>query len=161
MLITQLGDIKMFNTDARKLIQEKRSIQAEASILGRPFTDDTLFSTLQKCMIQHPVYKETVATVHQLSFDDLTTTLNTRQAALESVPSQKIDSRQANARVAKGGDYRESSKEADTNNSGENSGRGNKSQKICCYVCRQIGHGARQCNASVSIPKDSPLTESD
>ncbi|SAM85847.1 uncharacterized protein UBRO_21018 [Ustilago bromivora] len=50
-LITQLGDIKMFHADTRKLIQEIRAIQAEGSILGRPFADNTLFSALQKCMI--------------------------------------------------------------------------------------------------------------
>ncbi|SYW84126.1 uncharacterized protein UHO2_03323 [Ustilago hordei] len=76
VLISQLGDIKMFHSDARKLIQEIWSIQTESSLLGKPFADDTLFSALQKCMIRHPVYKETVATVHQIDFNTLTTTLS-------------------------------------------------------------------------------------
>ncbi|CCF50860.1 hypothetical protein NDA11_004675 [Ustilago hordei] len=90
-LITQLSDVKMFHADAWKLIQDIRAIQAEGSILGRPFADDTLFSALQKCMIRHPVFRETVATVHQLSFDALATALSTCQLALESVPTQKFD----------------------------------------------------------------------
>ncbi|KAJ1037955.1 hypothetical protein NDA10_007986 [Ustilago hordei] len=49
-LISQLNDAKMFHSDARKLIQEIRSIQTESSLLGKPFADDTLFSALQKCV---------------------------------------------------------------------------------------------------------------
>ncbi|SOV06018.1 uncharacterized protein UDID_19253 [Ustilago sp. UG-2017a] len=90
-LISQLNDTKMFHLDARKLIQEIQSIQTESSLLGKPFADDTLFSALQKCTIQHPVYKETVATVHQIDFNTLATTLSIQQAAVESVPAQKID----------------------------------------------------------------------
>ncbi|SOV05388.1 uncharacterized protein UDID_18403 [Ustilago sp. UG-2017a] len=83
-LILQLNDTKMFHLDARKLIQEIRSIQTESSLLGKPFADDTLFSALQKCMIRHPVYKETVATVHQIDFNTLATTLSIGQTAVES-----------------------------------------------------------------------------
>ncbi|KAJ1042205.1 hypothetical protein NDA10_000278 [Ustilago hordei] len=85
-LISQLNDAKMFHSDARKLIQEIRSIQTESSLLGKPFADDTLFSALQKCTIRHPVYKETVATVHQIDFNALATALSIRQTAVESVP---------------------------------------------------------------------------
>ena len=60
-LITQLGDVKMFNSNAQKLIQENRAIQTESSLLGKPFSDNTLFSNLQKCTICHPTYKETIA----------------------------------------------------------------------------------------------------
>ncbi|SOV08056.1 uncharacterized protein UDID_17272 [Ustilago sp. UG-2017a] len=58
---------KMFNADARKLIQEIRAMQTETSLLGAPFGDDAIYAALQRCTIQHPVYKETVATVHQAS----------------------------------------------------------------------------------------------
>ena len=81
----------MFNTNTRKLIQEIRTIQAESSILGRPFADDTLFSTLQKCTIRHPVYKDTVATIHYLHLNALAIALGTHQLAVESVPAQKWD----------------------------------------------------------------------
>ncbi|SOV04531.1 uncharacterized protein UDID_17116 [Ustilago sp. UG-2017a] len=94
-LISQLNNTKMFHLDARKLIQEIRSIQTESSLLGKPFADDTLFLALQKCTIRHPVYKETVATVHQIDFNTLATALSIRQTAVESVPTQKIDPRQA------------------------------------------------------------------
>ncbi|SOV05043.1 uncharacterized protein UDID_17828 [Ustilago sp. UG-2017a] len=97
-LISQLNDIKMFHSDARKLIQEIQSIQTESSLLGKPFADDTLFLALQKCTIQHLVYKETVATVHQIDFNTLATALSIRQTAVESVPTQKIDPRQASVR---------------------------------------------------------------
>ncbi|SAM78132.1 uncharacterized protein UBRO_20264 [Ustilago bromivora] len=129
-LITQLGDVKMFNADARKLIQEVRAIQAEGSILGRPFADDTLFSVLQKCTIHHPVYRQTVTTVHQLSFDALTTTLSARQSVLESVPSQKFDPQQASARIASSDNQGEATQEANTNNSGKDTRTGNRPQRI-------------------------------
>ncbi|KAJ1029172.1 hypothetical protein NDA18_002800 [Ustilago nuda] len=74
-LIAQLGELRMYNSDVRKLIQEIRTIQTESSLLGKPFADDTLFSILQKCTIHHPVYKETVATISQLTFNALATTL--------------------------------------------------------------------------------------
>ncbi|SYW81670.1 uncharacterized protein UHO2_00179 [Ustilago hordei] len=76
VLILQLNDIKMFYLDARKLIQEIQSIQTESSLLGKPFANDTLFSALQKCTIWHLVYKEMVATVHQIDFNTLATTLS-------------------------------------------------------------------------------------
>ncbi|KAJ1034502.1 hypothetical protein NDA18_001360 [Ustilago nuda] len=99
-LILQLGDIKMFHLDARKLNQEIWSIQTESSLLGKPFANDTLFLALQKCTIQHPVYKETVATIHQIDFNTLATTLSIQQTTVESIPAQKIDLRQASTRIA-------------------------------------------------------------
>ncbi|KAJ1571493.1 uncharacterized protein UHO2_05212 [Ustilago hordei] len=107
VLISQLNDIKMFYSDARKLIQEIQSIQTESSLLGKPFADDTLFSVLQKCMIWHPVYKETVTTIHQIDFNTLATALSIRQTAVESVPMQKIDPHQASAQTASNDDQSE------------------------------------------------------
>ena len=115
-LITQLGDINMFNSDAWKLIQEIRTIQVESSILGRPFADDTLFSTLQKCMIWHPMYKDTIATVHHLNFDALTIALSMCQLAIESIPAQKWDPQQANARIASSTEKGGPAKEMDADN---------------------------------------------
>ncbi|KAJ1577414.1 hypothetical protein NDA11_000570 [Ustilago hordei] len=97
----------MYNSNIQKLIQEIRTIQMESSLLGKPFADDTLFSTLQKCTIRHPVYKETVATISQLAFNALATTLTIRQSAVENYPTQKIDPRQASARVAGSDDQEE------------------------------------------------------
>ncbi|SYW74488.1 uncharacterized protein UHO2_01354 [Ustilago hordei] len=91
VLISQLNDTKMFHLDARKLIQEIQSIQTESSLLGKPFANDTLFSALQKCMIWHLVYKEMVATIHQIDFNTLTTTLSNWQTTVTSVPMQKIN----------------------------------------------------------------------
>ncbi|SOV04525.1 uncharacterized protein UDID_17111 [Ustilago sp. UG-2017a] len=99
-LLAQLNKAKMFHADAHKLIQEIRAMQTETSLLGAPFSDDALYAVLQRCTIRHPVYKETVATVHQVSFDALATALTTRQSAMESVPGQKVDPRQASARTA-------------------------------------------------------------
>ncbi|SOV07252.1 uncharacterized protein UDID_18754 [Ustilago sp. UG-2017a] len=99
-LLAQLNEAKMFYADAHKLIQEIRAMQTETSLLGAPFSDDALYATLQRCTIRHPIYKETVATVHQVSFDALATALTTRQSAMESVPGQKVDPRQASARTA-------------------------------------------------------------
>ncbi|KAJ1596465.1 hypothetical protein NDA11_002372 [Ustilago hordei] len=65
-----------------------------------PFTDDTLFSNLQKCTIQHPMYKETVATISQLSFSALATALSIQQSAIENNPALRVDPHQASARVA-------------------------------------------------------------
>ncbi|UTT93309.1 hypothetical protein NDA17_007635 [Ustilago hordei] len=90
----------MFHADAHKLIQEIRAMQTETSLLGAPFSDDALYATLQKCMIQHPIYKETVATIHQVSFDALATALTMHQSAMENVPSQKVDPCQVSARTA-------------------------------------------------------------
>ncbi|SOV08507.1 uncharacterized protein UDID_17414 [Ustilago sp. UG-2017a] len=42
----------------------------------------------------------TIATVHQVSFDALATALTMHQSAMESVPGQKVDPRQASARTA-------------------------------------------------------------
>ncbi|SOV01865.1 uncharacterized protein UDID_18825 [Ustilago sp. UG-2017a] len=106
-LIAQLGELRMYNSDVRKLIQEIRTIQMESSLLGKPFADDTLFSNLQKCTIRHPMYKETVATVSQLSFSALTTALSIRQSAIENNPAPRVDPRQASARVAGSDDQNE------------------------------------------------------
>ncbi|SYW83870.1 uncharacterized protein UHO2_03098 [Ustilago hordei] len=121
VLISQLNDIKMFHSDARKLIQEIWSIQTESSLLGKPFANDTLFSALQKCMIWHPVYKETVATVHQIDFNTLTTALSIWQTAVESIPAQKIDPQQASTRTAGNNDQNEWAREteAEADNSHE------------------------------------------
>ena len=106
-LIAQLGELRMYNSDVQKLIQEIRTIQMESSLLGKPFADDTLFSNLQKCTIQHPMYKETVATVSQLSFSALATTLSIRQSAIENNPTSRVDPHQASARVAGSNDQDE------------------------------------------------------
>ncbi|CCF54957.1 hypothetical protein NDA11_005841 [Ustilago hordei] len=108
-LIAQLGELRMFNSDAQKLIQEIRSIQMESSLLGKPFADDTLFSNLQKCTICHPMYKETVATVSQLTFSALATALTTWQLVIENNPSQRVDPHQASTRVTSSNDQDESS----------------------------------------------------
>ena len=160
-LISQLNDAKMFHSDARKLIQEIRSIQTESSLLGKPFADDTLFSALQKCTIRHPVYKETVATVHQIDFNALATTLSIRQTAVESVPAQRIDSRQASARTAGNDDQNERAgeTEAEADNSHASSRNASKPRRIRCWICKRPGHGISQCDALVTIPKDSPLAE--
>ncbi|KAJ1020332.1 hypothetical protein NDA18_005928 [Ustilago nuda] len=99
-LIAQLGKLRMFNSDAQKLIQEIRTIQTESSLLGKPFADNTLFSNLQKCTIHHPMYKETVTTISQLTFSALATALTIWQSAIENYPAQKVDPRQASARIA-------------------------------------------------------------
>ncbi|KAJ1026137.1 hypothetical protein NDA18_003796 [Ustilago nuda] len=106
-LIAQLGELRMYNSDIRKLIQEIRTIQTESSLLGKPFADDTLFSNLQKCTIQHPMYKETVATVSQLSFNAFTTTLSIWQSAIENNPTPRVDPCQASTRVASSDDQDE------------------------------------------------------
>ncbi|KAJ1576884.1 hypothetical protein NDA15_002307 [Ustilago hordei] len=94
------GDVKMFNSNAQKLIQEIRSIQMESSHLGKPFANNTLFLSLQKCTIHHPMYKETVTTINQLNFNALATALTTCQSAIKSNPTLKIDPCQASARIA-------------------------------------------------------------
>ncbi|SOV06192.1 uncharacterized protein UDID_19432 [Ustilago sp. UG-2017a] len=78
---------QMFNSDAGKLIQEIRLIRTKSGLLGKPFADDILFSALQKCTIRHPVYKETVATIHQISFNALAIALSNRQSAMENTLS--------------------------------------------------------------------------
>ncbi|SYW76942.1 uncharacterized protein UHO2_05659 [Ustilago hordei] len=113
-LLTELNEAKMFHTDARKLIQEIRVMQTETSLLGAPFSNDALYAMLQRCTIQHPVYKETVATVHQVSFDALATALTTCQSAMESVPGQKVDPCQACARIAGGNEEQADDTESDT-----------------------------------------------
>ncbi|SPC62923.1 uncharacterized protein UHOD_11843 [Ustilago sp. UG-2017b] len=161
VLILQLNDIKMFHSDTRKLIQEIRSIQTESSLLGKPFTDDTLFSALQKCTIRHPVYKETVATIHQINFNTLATTLSIWQTAVESIPAQKIDPRQASARTAGNDDQNKWAREteAKADNSHASSRNTGRPRRIRCWICKGPEHGISQCDASVTIPKDSPLAK--
>ena len=90
----------MFNSNAQKLIQEIRSIQMESSHLGKPFANNTLFLSLQKCTIHHPMYKETVTTINQLNFNALATALTTCQSAIKSNPTLKNGPCQASARIA-------------------------------------------------------------
>ncbi|SYW86286.1 uncharacterized protein UBRO2_06006 [Ustilago bromivora] len=156
-LIAQLGDIKMFNSDAGKLIQEIRLIWTESGLLGKPFADDILFSALQKCMICHPVYKETVTTIHQISFDALAIALSNRQSTVENTPAQKVDPRQANARATGSNDREEPTSEDEPN---DDTKTGSRSRRIQCWICKRTGHGIRQCNASVTIPENSPLAQS-
>ncbi|SOV02711.1 uncharacterized protein UDID_18007 [Ustilago sp. UG-2017a] len=113
-LLAELNETKMFHADARKLIKEIRVMQTETSLLGAPFSNDALYSALQRCTIRHPVYKETVTMVHQVSFDALATALTTRQSAIESVPGQKVDPRQASARIAGGNEEQAEDTESDT-----------------------------------------------
>ncbi|KAJ1595708.1 hypothetical protein NDA14_000390 [Ustilago hordei] len=152
-LLAELNETKMFHADARKLIKEIRVIQTETSLLGAPFSNDALYSALQRCTIRHPVYKEMVATVHQVSFDALATALTTRQSAIESVPGQKVDPRQASARIAEGNEEQAEDTESDTGSTKT------KSKRIHCWVCKRYGHGANKCDASVAIPENSPLTK--
>ncbi|SOV07074.1 uncharacterized protein UDID_18712 [Ustilago sp. UG-2017a] len=141
-LISQLNDTKMFHLDTRKLIQEIRSIQTESSLLSKPFADDTLFSALQKCTIRHPVYKEMVATVHQIDFNTLATTLSIRQTAVESVPTQKIDPQQASARTAGNDNQNERAgeTEAKADNSHTSSRNAGRPRRIRCWICKRPGH---------------------
>ncbi|KAJ1585817.1 hypothetical protein NDA11_006397 [Ustilago hordei] len=119
-LISQLSDIKMFHSDARKLIQEIRTIQTKSSLLGKLFTNDTLFSALQKCTIWHLVYKEMVATIHQIDFNTLATALSIHQTAIESIPVQKIDLRQASTQTISNNDQDDQAEESETGNSNAN-----------------------------------------
>ena len=119
-LILQLGDIKMFHSDARKLIQEIRTIQTESSLLGKLFANDTLFLALQKCTIQHPVYKEMVTTVHQIDFNTLATALSIHQTAIESIPVQKINLRQASTQTISNNEQDDQAEESETGNSNAN-----------------------------------------
>ncbi|SOV01626.1 uncharacterized protein UDID_18144 [Ustilago sp. UG-2017a] len=114
--LAQLNEAKMFHADAHKLIQEIRVMQTETSLLGAPFSDDMLYAALQRCMIRHPFYKETVATVHQVNFDALATALTMRQSAMESVPGQKVDPCQASARTAGSNKEQAYDIESDTGN---------------------------------------------
>lgn len=138
-LIAQLGDIKMFNTNTQKLIQEIRSIQTESSLLGKPFTDDALFSNLQKCTIRHPMYKETITTISQLNFNGLTTALIVRQSAIENNPAYKVDPHQASARIASSDNQDKSAKvdEKDEKDDGRTSARvATRPRKIRFWVCK-------------------------
>lgn len=161
LLILQLNDTKMFHSDARKLIQEIQSIQTESSLLGKPFADDTLFLALQKCMIRHPVYKEMVATIHQIDFNTLATTLSIRQTTVESIPTQKIDPCQASAWTASNDDQSKwtGETEAKADNSHTSLKNAGRSCRIRCWICKRPGHGISQCDTLVTIPKDSPLAK--
>ena len=97
----------MFNSDVQKLIQEIRSIQTESSLLGKPFANDTLFLNLQKCTICHLMYKETVATISQITFNALATALTIWQLAIQNNPAQRVDPCQASARIASSDDQDE------------------------------------------------------
>ncbi|KAJ1042488.1 hypothetical protein NDA10_000703 [Ustilago hordei] len=119
-LISQLDNIKMFHSDARKLIQEIWSIQTESSLLGKLFAINTLFLALQKCMIQHLVYKETVATIHQIDFNTLATALSICQTTIESIPAQKVNPRQASTRLTGNNDQDDQTGETKTDNNNMN-----------------------------------------
>ncbi|SOV01422.1 uncharacterized protein UDID_17657 [Ustilago sp. UG-2017a] len=153
-LLAQLNEAKMFNADAQKLIQEIRAMQMETSLLGAPFGDDAIYAALQRCTIRHPVYKETVATVHQVSFDALATALMMHQSAIKSIPAQKVDPRQASARAAGSNEQ-----DSDANEDAESSKAKTRPRRICCWVCKRYGHGARKCDATITIPKNSPLAQ--
>ncbi|SOV06480.1 uncharacterized protein UDID_17482 [Ustilago sp. UG-2017a] len=127
-LLAQLNEVKMFNADTRKLIQEIRVMQMETSLLGAPFGDDAIYAALQRCTIRHPVYKETVATVHQVSFDALATALMMRQSAIKSIPAQKVDPRQASARAAGSNEQ-----DSDTDEDAESSKAKTRPRRIRCW----------------------------
>ncbi|CCF48444.1 hypothetical protein NDA14_005503 [Ustilago hordei] len=160
-LITQLGDVKMFNSNAQKLIQEIRAIQTESSLLGKPFSDNTLFSNLQKCTICHPTYKETIATINQLNFNALATALIICQSAIENNPAQKVDPHQASTRVAGSDDQGELTEKDEKDDDQVSAKAGARPRRIRCWVCKHPRHGIKQCNASVTIPDNSPLAKSD
>ena len=144
----------MFNANAQNLIQEIRAMQMETSLLAAPFGDDAIYAALQRCTIWHPVYKETVATIHQVSFDALTTALMMCQSAIKSIPAQKVDPQQASTQAAGSNEQ-----DSDANEDAESSKAKTRPRRIHCWVCKCYGHGARKCNATVTIPKNSPLTQ--
>ncbi|KAJ1018419.1 hypothetical protein NDA18_006573 [Ustilago nuda] len=154
-LLAELNEAKMFHADAHKLIQEIRVMQTETSLLGAPFSNDTLYAALQRCTIRHPIYKETVATVHQVSFDTLAMALTTHQSSMENVPGQKVDPRQASARVAGSNKEQTDGTESDMGSARTTT----RPKRIHCWVCKRYGHGASRCDASVTIPEDSPLAQ--
>ncbi|KAJ1044256.1 hypothetical protein NDA10_006062 [Ustilago hordei] len=158
-LIAQLGKLRMYNSNVWKLIQEIRTIQTESSLLGKPFADDTLFLTLQKCTICHPVYKEMVATISQLTFNALTTTLTIQQSAVENYPAQKIDPHQASARVAGSNNQEEPAVKDEKDEDNANAKVSVRPRKLQCWVCKQLGHRIGQCDAMVTILENSPLAK--
>ncbi|CCF53869.1 uncharacterized protein UHO2_00983 [Ustilago hordei] len=161
-LIAQLGELRMYNSDVQKLIQEIRTIQTESSLLGKLFADDTLFSILQKCTICHPVYKETVATISQLTFNALATALTIQQSAVENYPTQKIDPCQANARVAGSDNQEEPTVKDEKDQKDEDNANAKvaaRPRKLQCWVCKRLGHGINQCDAMVTILENSPLAK--
>ncbi|KAJ1583995.1 hypothetical protein NDA11_002003 [Ustilago hordei] len=138
-LIAQLGKLRMFNSDAQKLIQEIRTIQTESSLLGKPFANNTLFSNLQKCTICHPMYKETVTTVSQLTFSTLATALTIWQSAIENYPAQKVDPGQASARVAGSDDQDEPTlKDGGDKKDGDNTNAKVAAwpRRLWCWICK-------------------------
>ncbi|CCF48195.1 hypothetical protein NDA11_000904 [Ustilago hordei] len=144
----------MFNADAQKLIQEIRAMQTETSLLGAPFGDDAIYAALQRCTIWHPVYKEMVTTIHQVSFNALATALMMHQSAIESIPTQKVDPQQASTQAAGS-----NKQDSDADEDAESSKAKTRPRRIRCWVCKCYGHGARKCDATVTIPKNSPLTQ--
>ncbi|UTT96951.1 hypothetical protein NDA17_002383 [Ustilago hordei] len=144
----------MFNANAWKLIQEIRAMQTETSLLGAPFGDDAIYAALQRCTIWHPVYKEMVTTIHQVSFNALATALMMHQSAIESIPTQKVDPQQASTQAA-GSNKQDSNADEDA----ESSKAKTRPRRICCWVCKCYGHGARKCDATITIPKNSPLAQ--
>ncbi|KAJ1591495.1 hypothetical protein NDA12_000191 [Ustilago hordei] len=120
----------MFHADAHKLIQEIRVMQMETSLLGAPFSNDALYAVLQRCTIQHPIYKETVTTVHQVSFDALAMALTTHQSSMENVPGQKVDPWQASARVAGSNEEQADDTESDMGSTRTTT----RPKRICCWL---------------------------
>ncbi|KAJ1602951.1 hypothetical protein NDA14_002236 [Ustilago hordei] len=54
---------------------------------------------LEKCTICHPMYKEMVTTINQLTFSTLATTLTIQQSVIKNNPAQRVKPHQASARV--------------------------------------------------------------
>ncbi|UTT89061.1 hypothetical protein NDA17_002323 [Ustilago hordei] len=67
------------------------------------------------------MYKETVATISQLSFSALTTTLSIQQLAIENNPTSRVDPRQASARVAGSDDQNETPRDDEKDEKDANS----------------------------------------
>ncbi len=148
-LIHRVGSIRLYNNDARKLVADIQAIQAEATALFAPFSDDTLYAALERETNRHPIYKDAFAGdiggMAGLRFQALADRLLCRQSSLEATAERPASARVAEARneeVSHQGNQRRPPAR----------GRGR------CHRCLEYGHYARECTGQLVVrqPRAAP-----
>ncbi len=126
-----------------------QAIQAEATALFAPFSDDTLYAALERETNRHPIYKDAFAGdiggMAGLRFQALADRLLCRQSSLEATAERPASARVAEARneeVSHQGNQRRPPAR----------GRGR------CHRCLEYGHYARECTGQLVVrqPRAAP-----
>ena len=150
-LLNQVGMIRMYHSDVRKLVHDINSHWSTALSMGHDLGEVTKIKTLLDQARYNPTYASCIDTLedtgHSSDFNTVCAALFKRQDRLELKQAHRVGSaRVAEAETAPAGDG--SSPNYWRGRPGRNGG------PAVCYNCFQPGHISRVCTAPRRPPRD-------